>query len=230
MFPPGTDPERVIRTAWAAHGMSVVELKRRASWRRAGSTSRAPGSTAGSPSTPSSSVDGPAAGSDLLKTAEDPHRPSGPRHHEQLRRRHHAVGDGALGRGELQPVLPRHRHRPARGALRAERHRRTARNWRSVDPRWDATNPDYANEPNRFGWIVEIDPHDPDSTPVKHTAMGRFKHEGANVIVNRGRARRGLHGRRRALRLRVPVRLPRQVPPRRQRRDRQAQPVAAERG
>ena len=55
------------------------------------------------------------------------------------------------------------------------------RNWRSVDPRWDATNPDYANEPNRFGWIVEIDPHDPDSTPVKHTAMGRFKHEGANV-------------------------------------------------
>ena len=59
-----------------------------------------------------------------------------------------------------------------------------ARNWRSLDPRWDASNPAYANEPNRFGWVVEVDPTDPTSTPVKHTAMGRFKHEGANVVVN----------------------------------------------
>lgn len=54
--------------------------------------------------------------------------------------------------------------------------------WHTVDPRWDVdTNP---NGPNTFGWVVEIDPFNPRSTPVKRTALGRMKHESVQYLVD----------------------------------------------
>lgn len=180
MFPPAMSAEEKIRTAWAAHGMSVVELRRKGAgerwtYERTGRLNRriTVDTVFG--------VDGPAAGSPLLRTAQDP---TGTRVRGTLNN----CAGGTTPWGTVLSGEENFNQYFFAAGLSAEEKRyglgaQDSRQWRTVDERWDATkNP---NEPNRFGWIVEVDPEDPRSTPVKHTAMGRFKHEGATVIVNR---------------------------------------------
>jgi uncharacterized protein len=53
--------------------------------------------------------------------------------------------------------------------------------WHEFDPRFDAGL--HPNEPNRFGWVVEIDPYDPARPPIKRTALGRMAHECAALSI-----------------------------------------------
>ena len=53
--------------------------------------------------------------------------------------------------------------------------------WATTDERFDISR--HPNEPNRAGYVVEINPLDPDSTPRKRTALGRFKHENVEVVL-----------------------------------------------
>jgi uncharacterized protein len=80
------------------------------------------------------------------------------------------VPDTATGRPDTRTTLEkRYGISPSASGLR----------WFTTHPRFDADIE--PNEPNRFGWVVEIDPFNPKSTPVKRTALGRLKHEGAWV-------------------------------------------------
>ncbi|GGL32755.1 PhoX family protein [Phycicoccus endophyticus] len=189
MFPPSEDAdtlEEYKRIAMAAHGLSVVEL-RRSGPGRPWSYVRGSRYNRRIHLKTRFAVDGPAAGHPLLRTRED--------HLGRtiLGTQNNCSGGttpwGTVLSGEenfnqyfVADDTPENRRYgiPSTEGGRA---------WWTVEPRFDARRPGYENEVNRFGWVVEVDPEDPDSTPVKHTAMGRFKHESANIRLARdGRA------------------------------------------
>jgi secreted PhoX family phosphatase len=186
-----TITEGHVGVEMAAHGVSVVEITRDGQrWYPVLDSPRNRRITATTPMT----IDGPAAGHARLKTAADP---SGTRVLGTLN--NCAGGNTPWGtyltteenfhgyfwtdakNAEGRPSLRGHGGAEARSYARY----RIPSNWYSwgrYDPRFNVDREQ--NEANRFGWIVEIDPMDPNSTPVKHTALGRFSHEGASCIVN----------------------------------------------
>ncbi|MFG1833003.1 PhoX family protein [Micromonospora chersina] len=195
MFPGFTGQDALsveqVRTAMAAHGMSVVELERvdaTGQWRPVRSGRRQYNRRVTALAT-KFELTGPAAGSAWLRTAADPKgrtvvgtlnncsggvTPWGTvLSGEENFNQYFAGGDGAPE--ELKPKLARY------GIPTDVRHPSGSRKWERADERFDLAK--HPNEAHRFGWVVEIDPFDPESRPRKHTALGRVKHEGANVIV-----------------------------------------------
>ncbi|WP_030206426.1 PhoX family protein [Streptomyces bikiniensis] len=174
----GYDPENPTREqveiAWAAHGLSVVVVEEE---RRTGRLTPVTRHHLNRRlhTTSEFRVTGPAAGSDLLKTSADPTgrtvlgtlnncaggtTPWGTTlHGEENFNQYFAHGSSATDK----------RYGVGSGA--------TERKWERFDRRFDLEQE--PNEVHRFGWVVELDPYDPDSTPRKRTALGRFKHEAA---------------------------------------------------
>ncbi|MFF1254997.1 PhoX family protein [Pseudarthrobacter sp. NPDC058329] len=181
MFPAAMPEAQKRAVGAAAHGLSVVELERQNKnkpWtyvKGAELNRRYLNSTV-------YELTGPAAGSSLVKTDEDP----------AGRYIKGTLGNCAGGTTPWGTILSGEENfngyfRTPGTSAYDKRYgltdKATARGWENDDKRWDTRNAGYGNEANRFGWIVEVDPFDPKSTPQKHSSLGRFKHEGANVII-----------------------------------------------
>ncbi|MBW6440286.1 PhoX family phosphatase [Actinoplanes hulinensis] len=180
-----------LKIAIAAHGLSVVEIERvgrTGRWKPARSR-RLRWNRRITALATEFELTGPVAGSALVRTAADPSgrivvgtlnncaggvTPWGTVLSGEENFNQYFVGGDAAA-ADVKPKLNRY------GISTTARYPSGSRKWDRAQERFDlALHP---NEANRFGWIVEVDPFDPEGRPRKHTAMGRFKHEGANVIV-----------------------------------------------
>ncbi len=172
----------MVRKSQAAHGVGVYEVRanRHGSWRLMPSKLNRR-ITANTPMT----FSGPAAGSPLLVTGApaDGTNPVG------------TMNNCAHGYTPWGTYLTCEENfngyfRVDAGAYTASQQALNSRygvggdrfNWATQDDRFVVTAA-RPNEPNRFGWVVEIDPFAASSTPVKRTALGRMKHEGAYIHV-----------------------------------------------
>ncbi|HWN34509.1 MAG TPA: PhoX family phosphatase [Pseudonocardia sp.] len=182
--------EEQVRISWAAVGGSVLVVRRSAS----GALEAVPDDRLNRRITATTPfrLTGPAAGSEFLRTSADPTGRTVLGTHSNCsggvtpwgtvlsgEENFHGffAGAGTVTEPTAAARLKRY------GVPTGE----TETKWERFDPRWDVARE--PNEVNRYGYIVEIDPLDPTSTPVKHTALGRFKHEGANVrLAPDGRA------------------------------------------
>ena len=173
------------RKAQAAHGVSVFEVRRVAGvWQLQPNARLNRRITANT----EMRLSGPAAGSALLKTQADPSGKVALGTFNNCANGRTPWGtyltceenfNGYFGSAESLPQNVAESAAFKRYGISAKG---AGINWHPFDERFDlAKNP---NEPNRFGWVVEIDPMDPTSTPIKRTALGRVKHENAEVVVN----------------------------------------------
>ncbi|MGH3822232.1 MAG: PhoX family protein [Pseudonocardiaceae bacterium] len=187
MFP-GYDqanPTRAqVETAWAAHGLSIVLVRRDPA---SGRLTPLPNPVNRRiTATTLMELTGPAAGSPLVQTTADP---SG---RVVLGTLNNCSGGvtpwGTVLSGEENINIYFGNAGSLPDAARKAKLARygisggaSARQWERFDPRFDVSRE--PNEPHRFGWIIEIDPSDPTFVPRKRTALGRFKHEAATVRV-----------------------------------------------
>ncbi|REE62247.1 hypothetical protein BX257_4863 [Streptomyces sp. 3212.3] len=176
----GYDPQnptrRQVEVAWAAHGLSAVVVEEDSRSGRLTAVPRHPLNRRVT-ATGAFRLTGPAAGSDLLKTSADP---SG---RKVLGTLNNCSG-GTTPWGTTLHGEENFNQYFANGSSATDLRygigtSATERKWERFDRRFDlAQEP---NEVHRFGYVVEFDPYDPGSTPRKHTALGRFKHEAATV-------------------------------------------------
>ncbi|MFM7703444.1 MAG: PhoX family protein, partial [Rubrivivax sp.] len=172
-----------VRKSQMAHGLSVIEIEQRdGAWQMVRPSRYARRVTLDTPF----AVGGPARGHAMMRTAADP---AGTRVLGTL-------NNCASGKTPWGTYLSGEENwagyfsgsdRPTAHERRGGIRKASWNRWAEHDARFDAAQ--HPNEPNRFGWIVELDPADPTSTPVKRTALGRAAHEGAWVAVTKaGRA------------------------------------------
>ncbi|MBJ7337115.1 PhoX family phosphatase [Mycolicibacterium sp.] len=185
---PGYDADKPTREqfdiAVAAHGLTVVEVERTPEGLTPVMGRYNRRITADTPFT----LTGPGAGTDFVKTAADPSGRTVAGTFANCAGGVTPWGTVLSGEENFNGYFGGAEGAPAPSPVVSDQFKRygikpeaSERKWESFDSRFDlAKTP---NEVNRFGYVVEINPWDPASTPIKHTAMGRLKHEGATIYV-----------------------------------------------